>query len=227
MEKDNKNLLKYLAIILAVVLLTYELPHDSYSIIEYIIPPIPTSKGTIFISGFIPLVLFIIGIRGIFKLERFKYKSKIFVFLTVIIIVIPLMIWTLDYARTTIHWVRGDGLAAVDIEESNIGLSGSESEVNMDIELELKDYSRKENKFKIRVYIPESWVPYTGKEFYDLENYYFTQGDRSITNIEEGVNLKLDSKQVNELFESEWFLDDVEYELYNDKEKVRIIQHGL
>lgn len=173
MDKDNKNLLKYLGIVFIAVLLTHKLPHNSYSIIEYIIPPIPirNNNSVIYLSGLVPLILFVVGIKGLFKLERFKGKSKLLVFIAVIVIVIPLMRWTLDFSRTNYHWIKDDGLRAIDIENSNISLSGSDSKTTVKVNMELKDYSRKQNKFKITIYLPESLNSYTGKEFYEFENW--------------------------------------------------------
>lgn len=227
--KDNKKIIQYLGIIFIVVLLTYKLPHDSYSIIQYIIPPIRVGDSSvIYLSGLVPLILFIIGIRGLFSLKRFENRSKLLIFIAVLVVVIPLMEWTLDFSRTNYHWIRGDGLKAIDIEESNITLSGMEDEMEISIDLEIKDYSRKENQFKIRVYLPESLSDYTDKEFYDLESYYYTRGNRSILTIQEDIIIKLDDKRnVTRLFDSNWFWEDVEYELYNSQEKIRILQHGL
>lgn len=227
MDKDNKNLLKYLGVVFIAVLLTYKLPHDSYSIVEYIIPPIRNNNSVIYLSGLVPLVLFVVGIKGLFKLERFKDKSKLLVFIAVIVILIPLMRWTLDFSRTNYHWIKDDGLKAIDIEDANISLSGSDSKTTVKVNMELKDYGRKQNKFKIRMYLPESLNLYTGKEFYEFENYHFTYGNRNITNIEEEIVLEFDSEKTEELFESKWYWENVEYELYNDDEAIKIIQHGL
>lgn len=227
MDKDNKKLLKYLGIVFIAVLLTHKLPHKSYSIIEYIIPPIRNNNSVIYLSGLVPLILFVVGIKGLFKLERFKGKSRLLVVMAVIVIVIPLMRWTLDFSRTNYHWIKDDGLRAIDIENSNISLSGSDSKITVKVNMELKDYSRKQNKFKIRIYLPESLNSYTGKEFYEFENYYFTHGNRNITNIEEEIILKLDKENTDKLFQSKWYWENVEYELYNDEEAIKIIQHGL
>jgi hypothetical protein len=75
--------------------------------------------------------------------------------------------------------------------------------------------------------LPESLNSYTDKDFYEFKNYYFTHGNRDITNIEEEIILELNRKKKRELFESEWHREDVEYELYNDDETIKIIQHGL
>ena len=227
MDKEIKNLFKFLGIIFIAVLLTYKLPHNSYSIIQYIIPPIRSNNSVIYLSGLVPLILFIIGIKGLFKLERFKDKSKLLVFIAVLIIVIPLMKWTLDFSRTNYHWLKNDGLNAIDIQDSNISLSGSDNEMTVNVYIELKDYSRKQNRFKVRMYLPESLNTYTDKDFYEFENYYFTHGNRNITNIEEEIVLELDNEEIDELFESKWRWENIEYEFYNDEETIKIVQHGL
>ncbi|MGO1469222.1 MAG: hypothetical protein ACTHW2_04290 [Tissierella sp.] len=231
MNKDNKNLLKYLGILFLTVLLTYKLPHDSYSIIEYIIPPIKTKGGGVFyLSGIVPLILFIIGVKGLFKLERFEDNSKLLLFFVTIIIVIPLMKWTIDVSRTNYHWIKDDGLKSIEIEESSISLTGSDDEIVMNVSLELKDYSRSRNEFKIRVYLPENLKEHTGKRFYDLENYYITHnGRRNTSTIEEDIAIKSinGEEEAERLFDSNWYLEDMKYELYNNEEKVEFIQHGM
>lgn len=229
MIKDNRKLIWCLVIIFIAVLLTYKLPHNSYSIIQYIIPPIRFGNNSVFyLSGLVPLVLLIIGIKGLFKLERFKNTSKLLIFITIVLLIIPIMNWGLDFSRTNYHWIKDDGLRALDIEESNISLSSINNEMIININLDLKDYSRKHNNFRIRVYLPESLSDYTNKEYYDFETYYYTHGGRSIFNIEEDIVINLNNNHIElQLFESQWFWEDTVYELYNSEEKVEIIQHGL
>ncbi|MDY0237034.1 MAG: hypothetical protein RBR71_13495 [Gudongella sp.] len=228
MSKENRKLIQYLGIIFIAVLLTYKLPHDSYSIIQYIIPPIKINNGAIYLSGIVLLILFIIGIKGLFKLERFADKSKLLIVITVILIIIPLIRWTLDFSRTNYHWIKGDGLEAIDIKESNIRLSSTDDKMTIIISLELKDYGRKQNKFKIRVYLPESLKVYTGKEYYDLESYYYTHGGRNISKIQESIIIKLSNNYEEiQLFDSKWHWEDLEFELYNNEENIKIVQHGL
>lgn len=229
MRKDNKKLFKYLGIIFIAVLLTYRLPYKPYSIIEYLIPPIKLGDGSKFyISAIIILIMFIVGVKGLFKLKRFEGKSKVLIFLGVIIIIIPFMNWTLDASRTNYHYFKDDGLRSIEIEESNINLSGSNDETTMYLNLDLKDYGRKGNELKIRVHLPKSLSLYTNKEFYDFEDYYITNGNREITNIQQSIDFKIDNRDTqNQLFNSDWLEEDLEYELYNDKEKVMLKQPGF
>lgn len=230
MTKDNKKLLLYLGIIFISVLLAYKLPQHSHSIIEHIIPPIKSSNnGSVFYpSSIFILILFIISIAGLSNLERFKDKSKFLIFIVVLVVIIPLMKWTLDFTRTNYHWIKGDGLRTIDIEKSNISLSGSDSKVVINVRLELKDYSRNRNEFKIRVYLPDSLSAYTGQEFYDLEDTYITHGRRNISSIEEDIVIKpISNNEKEQLFSSRWYREDIEYELYNNEEKIKIVQPGF
>ena len=227
LSKENKKLLQYLGITFTAVLLTYKLPHDSYSIIQYIIPPIKGEDSVIYLSGIVPLVLFIIGIKGLFRLERFADKNRLLMFLAVVLILIPAMKWTLDMSRTNYHWIKGDGLKAIDIQTSDISVRTSNDERVISMILELKDYSRKQNTFKIRVYFPKSLSAYIGSEFYDFESDYYTHGNRRISKIREEMTIKLNNgDEKSSLFDSKWYWEDVAYELYNSEEKVKIIKHG-
>ncbi|GAA0180909.1 hypothetical protein SH2C18_35220 [Clostridium sediminicola] len=75
------------------------------------------------------MIVYIIGIKGILKLERFSGKSKILIFMLVAIIIVPIMKWSLNFTRTNYHWIMRDGLNAVDLEDSRIGLGISDEEL--------------------------------------------------------------------------------------------------
>lgn len=228
LSEDNKKLFKYLGIVFIAVLLTYKLPHDSYSIIQYIIRPIRYKNSVIYLSGIIPLVIFIIGIKGILSLERFEGKSKILIFLLIVMIIIPIMNWSLDFTRTNYHWLKRDGLKAVDIVDTDINLNGSNEELTINFKLELIDYSRSQNEFKIRVYLPKTLSDYVGKEFYEFEKDYRTYGNRNILNIKEQIVVRLDNDYTRKnSFDSQWYWEDAEYQLYNKKEVIKIIEHGF
>jgi hypothetical protein len=228
LSKDNKRLLKYLGIIFLTVLLTYKLPHDSYSIIQYILRPIRYKNSTIYLSGIIPLVLFIIGIKGLFNLERFAHRSKILIFIVVTFIIIPVMKGTLDFTRTRYYELKGTGLRAVDIVDANANLTSSNKEIAISLKLELIDYGKAGNEFKIRVHLPEKLSEYTGKEFYEFENNYVTHGNRNKIKIDEQIVIKSDNDNLySTLSGSQWYLDEFEYELYNENEVIKIIDRGL
>ena len=120
LSKDNKMLIKYLGLILISVLLLYKIPHDSYSVNQYIIRPIRYNNVVIYLSGIVPLAFFIYGVNGLSKLKRFANKSKVLIFIVVAIIIFPFVSWTLDFTRTAYHWIKSDGLQTVDNELASI-----------------------------------------------------------------------------------------------------------
>ena len=228
MSKDNINLVKYLGVLFLAALLIYKLPHDSYSIVQYIIRPIRFGSGYLHLSGLIPLILIIIAIKGFVRLERFEKKSKLFIIIVALVMLMPIMTWVLEVTRTNYHWVKKDGLNAVDIKESNISLASYNEELRIQIELKLIDYSRSSNEFKIRVYLPDSLSDYVGEKTYVLENYYRTHGNRKIIELDEYILINLDKDTIDEdIFASQWYYDEVIYELFNEQEAVKIIDHGV
>jgi hypothetical protein len=60
LRRHNKELLKYLGIIFIVVLISYKIPHDSYSISQYVIRPIKFRNSVLYLSGILPLALFLL-----------------------------------------------------------------------------------------------------------------------------------------------------------------------
>jgi hypothetical protein len=174
------------------------------------------------------LVFFIIGIKGLFNLERFARRSKIFIFIVVAFIMIPVMKGTLDFARASYYALKGTGLRAVDMVDANATLTSSAEEIAISLKLELIDYGKGGNEFKIRVHLPEKLSEYTGKEFYEFEKNYVTHGDRNKIRINEQIAIKSDNDNLySTLADSQWYLDEFEYELYNEKEAIKIIDRGL
>jgi hypothetical protein len=107
--KDIKRLIIYLGLLFLAVVLTYKLPYDSYSISQYIIPPIKTGPGGyVYLSGLLPSALYLIGIIGILSLERFANKSKLMILLVIIIAVVPTMKWVIGPMRLISQvWIDG------------------------------------------------------------------------------------------------------------------------
>lgn len=225
--RDNQKLFLYLGIIFLGVCLGYELPHGSYSISQYVIRPIPLgSDGTLYLSGIIPFTLFFIGLRGLFRLERFANTSKILIFFAFLIFILPLMNWSLDIARASYHRIVGDQLRALDIEDARISISGSNEEITIRSKIEVVDYSKGPKQYKIRLYLPESLRKHLGKDFIDFEKEYFTYGHHYRRNsriIEEEVRIEaIEESARNKLFAMHWHNEDYQYEFYNENESVRI-----
>jgi hypothetical protein len=164
---------------------------------------------------------------GLFKLERYAKKSKVWMTIFFLIIVIPFMKWTIDFARTSYHSIKNDGINSVEIIESDSSFRSNHNSLYMNIELDLKNYSNHSNEFKIRVYPPKSLRKYTGIEYYELDQQYVMGGYQSKLNIDEEILVEIDKMNwFNEFFDSKWYYDDVKYELYNDNYTVSNLVHG-
>ena len=123
---------------------------------------------------------------------------------------------------------KGDGLKTVDIVDANVNLGSSNDKLTINFKLELIDYSRGQNKFKIRAYLPKELSEYTGKEFYEFEKDYITYGNRNKMDVEEHIVINSDNEDARRsLTDSQWYQKDFEYELYNEKEVIKVIDHGL
>ncbi len=224
MKKDNKRLLLYLGILFLAELLIYKLPHDSYSIIQYVIKPIRDGGSVFYISSLIPLALFMISIIGFINLDRFANKSKLLIFVLVVVIIMPLMKWSIDFSRTNYYWIKQERLNAIDIAEPNISLSGTNDELTITMKFKLVDYSRSTNEFKFRVYFPESLSEYSGVKICESQNSYRTYGNRGELNVDESIIVYLENENI---LDYQWSNEEVTYELYNDDEVVKNIDHGL
>lgn len=227
MSKDNKRLIVYLGVLFIAILLTHKLPHDSYSIIQYVIKPIKIGNGELYLYGIVPLILIIISVKGIFDIEKYKNKSRLKIILIIFVIVVPLMNWTLELTRSSYHWIRNDGLNAVDIKEADMNMQGMNNDIKLNLNLELIDYGRGHNQFRIRVYLPKSLSEGLGKEFYELEPIYHTSGHRGVLNVNESIDLYIDNDMARtNIFDSNWSFEDFKCEVFNEDEVVKIINHG-
>jgi uncharacterized ubiquitin-like protein YukD len=232
LSDEKRKILKVLGILLLAELFSYKLPHDSYSISQYIFPPIKLGNSTIYLSGIITIILIIYCISNIVSLDRYKYRSRLGLFLLILIIVMPIMRWTIDVVRTNIYWLIGDGLQAVDIEEANICYSSnsySESDrgdLFITIDLNVKDYGREKKNFRVSVYLPKTLRELVDMEYLDLEQQYQTQGKRVTINVNEQMKVVVDDNVLERIAYGKIISEDVKYKLYNEKESITIIDHG-
>lgn len=226
MDTDNKKLFKYLGIIFISVLIWYKLPHSSYSIIEYIIRPIRINYTTIYLAGLVPLVLFIIGIKGLFKLKRNEKKSKFFIFIVTVFVIIPIMKWSLGFARSSYHFIIKDGLNSLDITDSKVNLGSNNNDFSINVNMEIIDYGSSNKDFKVKVYLPKSLTDILGEEVYDLERSYNTYGHKGKIYVNEKIVLKnVNEKMHGEIFETMWSFDPIRYELYNNDQSIKIVDY--
>ncbi|AKL96980.1 hypothetical protein CACET_c35490 [Clostridium aceticum] len=225
------ELLKYLGILFLGLLLIHRLPHNSYSVMQYIIPPISFQNGgTLYLSGLPILILFIYSFVKIISLSRFAEKSKFFIFLILIVMIMPLMGQSIHLARSTYHALAQSNLAAVDcnFDNSSINITtGEDGEVLVNVSLELIDYGRNHNQFKVRIHIPEKWQAYFDMDSLQLEKIYTTDGYRNTIKIQEELQLQIaEGHTESDIWNHRWYNQTFYYELYNDEESIMIINHG-
>jgi len=207
------------------VLVSYKIPHDSYSVAQYILKPIKSGNGTFYTSALIPLAFGLIGIIGFINLKRFENRNRTIIFILTLVIILPLMKWSLDFTRTNYNWITHEKLNAVDIENPNISLSANNDKLTITFNFVAENYSRSNNQFKFRVILPETLRECIGEKSYESENTYTAHANRSKLTVNESMVIDL-KNDVNQIFDSPWYNQDVIYELYNDSEVVKIIDHG-
>lgn len=229
MTKDYKDLLKYLGLIFITVLLTYKLPRDSYSIMQYIIKPIRFENSNLTLSAIVPLVLFIVAIIGLFKTEPISIQNKIAIFIIVLLLVIPLMKGSLDLAKNAYFWAMKDELKSIDIKDSNISFSDiNKDQATLNVSLSLTDYGRNDSNFKVRMYLPESLKTSFQADFLEFDESYQTFGNRQILNITKKVTVQLEEGTTGEkIMDTHWNWDNYKYELYNASNSTELNYHGI
>lgn len=226
MSKENVKLLKYLGIILIAAVVSYKLPHDTYSVIGYIIKPITFPSSYINVSGIVPLALIIFAVIGICKLDRFKNRSRFIMVILVLWVIIPMIHGGIDLGRSGYYFVSGDGMNSIDIKESEVFAVNYDGDVKINVQLTLKDYGRNQEKFKVRVFLPKKLSDKIDKEFCELQNVYVTENTCQTFNIQEQIPVsEKDSKEVKTYFFYTSWGKEIKYELYNDKESITIIAH--
>lgn len=229
MDKDYKGLLKYLGIIFISVLLTQKLPHDSYSIIQYIIKPIRFENSVLYLSGLIPLAILFIGIKGLFKLKWFTEKSKLLIFIIVVALIAPMMRSSLDYVKAFYYRAMDDKLSSIDFTDTNIKIIEiKDNEATINVRLALIDYGRDANDFKVRMHLPESLENYFSADFLEFEELYKTYGNQHEVSIDKKIIVQLENgSTVEDINNTNWEWETFKYELYNDSSSSELIYHGV
>lgn len=229
LSMDNKALLKILAVLFFTVLLGYQLPHDSYSFIEYVIPPINLGSSTIYFSGLIPIIVVLVAINKLHKLERFADTNKFVMFLVLIFLVMPIMKSTLDVVKASYFWAVDDELYSVNYVDSSIqSINIIDDKVTLKVNLELIDYGRSESEFTVRMHLPDSLNNALEKKYLEFGEWYYTAGNRSIVQIEREFLLQLArGKTAEDILNSRWYYEDLTYEIHNEKDSLIITYHGL
>lgn len=226
MNKDWKSMLIHLGMMFSAVVLLYKVPHSSLTVGEAIIMPIRQNGSIFYLSNTLAFILIMLGVIGFINNKKFANRNRFLLFILSISIILPFMNWTIDVTRSNYYWIKQEKLKAVDVAESNLRVSNINNETTkLSVELTLKDYSRRSNEFKIRVYLPEALSKATGTKVCELTNVVRTSGDRRKVNIVEEIEFT--TKEKMGPLDSEWYYEEIKYELYNEEEIVTYIDHQL
>lgn len=228
-SKDIKALLKYLFVIFISVFLVYPLPHDSYSIIQYIIKPIRFDDSVLFLSGLLPLAILFIGVKGLFKLRWFANRSKILVTIIVLLLVIPLMRGSLEIVKSTFLSSLNEELVSIDLEDVKIEFEEiTDNEAIVNVKLALIDYGKEKRKFNVRMQLPESLKVCFNTDFLDFEESYNSFGNNHKIIINKRMKAKLaDGIEIEDVMDSHWYWETYYFDLYNGKNSSKLIYHGV
>ena len=229
MSKDCKGLLGSLGIIFISVLLTYKLPYDSYSMIQYLIKPIRFENSVLYLSGVIPIAMFFIGVIGLSKTEWFAKRSKILIFLVVIIVVQPLMRGSLDLVKGVYLSGLNDELRSIELKDTSIQIHQlNNNEAILNVKLALTDYGTEASDFKIRMYLPESLKTCFDTDFLEFDESYKTFSNRHRLDIDKKITVQLtNGSTAIDIFDTHWHWDTFKYQLYNESNSTELIYHGV
>lgn len=225
MLKENKRFVIYISILFLSVLLSYPLPHRSLSTIQFLIPAIHYGNSTIFISGIIIIILFLIGVVGIISTRDYK-RNKLVLVIIVAIIVPAIMSYMLDLTRTTYHTIKKDSVQSIDILESHISLNRVNDDFSVNIKLDLKNYNFHPNRFNIRVYLPKTLSIYTGITNFDFSDSYIIRHLNDSLSVNESFDVHVSDEAYNYLTASNWSNESVQYELYDENTTSTYIKYS-
>lgn len=227
LKHENRKFLLAVSLLFLSILVTYKIPHRLVSVSELLIKPFQNGNRTFFTSGIVPFVLFFVGISLLFSLKRYARRSKLLLFLVIIIVIIPFMKLSIDISRSLFYLVTQANFKTIDMEDSRINIQEVNDTMVASFQLELKDYSWSRKEFKVRIYLPEELSSYSGIDVYEPDMSYRTGGYLKTFIVDAPLVFKItDETAVSQLFLSDWRSGRIVYELYNEEEVIKIIDQG-
>lgn len=214
-SNDKKRILTGLGIIFMAVLLIYKLPHRPYSIIEYIIKPMEIKGSIVNISGLIPIVLIVVATNVLSKVEKLKKVNSSIIFLVILVLVMPVMNWTIELARTGYYSFKGEGVSSVEIVDTRPVLGIEDHRATIDVNINLKDYSMDGSKVRVRICFPEELAEIINKKSYESGTVHNTFGSRKVREVREVIAFELENEEIKDKLLDYWRSGvKLEYELY-------------
>lgn len=228
MKYFNKDVFKYWGLIILSVLLITKLPHDSFSIIQYSIPPITFGHSMIQLAGLVPLIMYIVGIKGLLRLEYFAGRNKTLVVLGILFIITPLLRDVCEFIKVPYYQLVSD-VRSIELEDSHLYTEEiTEKGLMVNVELELIDYSNTGNEFSVILHFPKSWESLSGQSEYKFKEDYHTRGHKGRFKISEQFIIPFkEGYSLEELQNESWYRDTYKYELQSKSQAVTLIVHGV
>ncbi len=226
--KERKKYFMYLGLLFLATLLTYKLPHNSVSFLEYFIKPIRLGSITIHFSSFIPIGLILFSIIGITNLKQSRIRSKFLMIIILFMVILPFMKWSLDSTRSLFYKSQKQTITSLDIEKADISINGTNNKITVTMAFSVIDYGRGNQRFQFRVNLPPSLSEFTKVSTYESDTMYWSNANRDPLYIVETFDIIFDVDPTMDQFSRIHTYDEATiYELYNEKESVQIIDQGL
>ena len=129
----------------------------------------------------------------------------------------------------SIYLSQFEGLKAIDLKDVNIQITGLKDDVaTIKVKLELIDYGSGNRNFDVRMYLPESMKSLVNRDFVDFKDSYNTYGHSRELNIDKEINVQsAEGANIEDIIDSHWDWDTVNFDLYNDKSFSKLIYHEV
>ena len=152
--------------------------------------------------------------------------SRFKVLLVILILILPLMKYSVGIANSTYFWAKNDDLKSINLVESSFNINVLEDELIINTRLEIVDYGRSINKFKIKVHLPEEIKRIINEEYIEFGEEYYTRGRKDRLNIEKTYTYKYDINKDNNNLDNyfmNYFHEVIRFELYNNNQRLYLI----
>lgn len=220
METNNKRFMIAIIIIIAMILMCIELPYSDKSIVQFIIPVIHFKtngaiRGSLFLSGIIPLIGLIWGYIQIVRSNRLN-RSKLFIFIVLFFLVVPVMTKSLEIIKSPIYMLA-KGTDSIEIIESDLSLSSTEELSYLDVSIELKSYKTNMNEISGTIKLSDKLSEYLETTSYIIDD-SIRIGYNQKETISDSIVLDfIDGKENDDLFYTLLFYEDYTIVLNNDE----------
>lgn len=138
-------------IILTTVLFT-ELPYSDRTLLQMLLPVIRLGGVVLHLSTIVGIALLCVGGYLIVNSHVIKHKSLVFL---MIILILPLLIRSTDYLKRMVY-VASEGVAAVEIIDSDICISSDLGEFIVELEIEMISHRDYEGEVLLDIDLPSS-----------------------------------------------------------------------